>query len=261
MDDNIKLHNSLGGETPSSTTDLPHPDTKRWVTRRKAVLVNAVRTGVISLEEVCRRNELSVEDKRRSPCRAISERTYVVLVDILVRVVLEQHRGDDADDTAAEDIESDRVARLIGGEQCRRDERGGSAGDDRSELVTEPGAAIAQPRGERLRDQRRLWAIQCHDRNQRQRDREEDQNWRSCLEQREIDKTVQSAKTGADHVHTPTADAIGQMPRDRDPKKPQRSADDQRGQQEIARGPQHHRAEGEDVGRINKARRLLPHPG
>ena len=32
--------------------DLPPPDTKRWVTRRKAVIVNAVRTGVISLEEV-----------------------------------------------------------------------------------------------------------------------------------------------------------------------------------------------------------------
>ena len=42
--------------------DLPAPDTKRWVTRRKAVIVNAVRTGFISLEEVCRRYELSVEE-------------------------------------------------------------------------------------------------------------------------------------------------------------------------------------------------------
>src|ERR1700726_1109958 len=62
MNDNIKLYNSLENETPSSTTDLPPPDTKRWVTRRKAVIVNAVRTGVISLEEVCRRYELSVEE-------------------------------------------------------------------------------------------------------------------------------------------------------------------------------------------------------
>ena len=62
MNDNIKLYNSLEGETPSSTTDLPPPDTKRWVPRRKAVIVNAVRTGVISLEEVCRRYELSVEE-------------------------------------------------------------------------------------------------------------------------------------------------------------------------------------------------------
>ena len=62
MNDNIKLYNLLGGETPSNTTDLPPPDTKRWVTRRKAVIVNAVRTGVISLEEVCRRYELTVEE-------------------------------------------------------------------------------------------------------------------------------------------------------------------------------------------------------
>src|SRR5207237_4027772 len=38
------------------------PQYKRCVTRRKAVIVNAVRTGVISLEEVCRRYELSVEE-------------------------------------------------------------------------------------------------------------------------------------------------------------------------------------------------------
>jgi hypothetical protein len=31
-------------------------------TRRKAVVVNAVRSGAISLEEVCRRYELSVEE-------------------------------------------------------------------------------------------------------------------------------------------------------------------------------------------------------
>ena len=42
--------------------DLPPRDTKRWVTRRKAVIVSAVRAGVISLEDVCRRYELSVEE-------------------------------------------------------------------------------------------------------------------------------------------------------------------------------------------------------
>jgi hypothetical protein len=42
--------------------DLPPPDTKRWVPRRKAVIVNAVSCGAISLEEVCRRYELSVEE-------------------------------------------------------------------------------------------------------------------------------------------------------------------------------------------------------
>ena len=62
MEENMKLYPSLGGEIASTAIELPPSDTKRWVTRRKAVIVNAVRTGVISLEEVCRRYELSVEE-------------------------------------------------------------------------------------------------------------------------------------------------------------------------------------------------------
>jgi hypothetical protein len=42
--------------------DLPPPDTKRWVPRRKATIVNAVHSGAMSLEEVCRCYELSVEE-------------------------------------------------------------------------------------------------------------------------------------------------------------------------------------------------------
>src|SRR6185436_13195342 len=62
MDNNIKLHSLLDRGIASSAIDLPPPDTKRWVTRRKAAIVNAVRNRVISLEEVCRRYELSVEE-------------------------------------------------------------------------------------------------------------------------------------------------------------------------------------------------------
>ena len=62
MDDNNKLDNLLDREIAPSAIDLPPPGTKRWVPRRKAVIVNAVRTGVISLEEVCRRYGLSVEE-------------------------------------------------------------------------------------------------------------------------------------------------------------------------------------------------------
>jgi hypothetical protein len=43
---------------------LPPSDTKRWVVRRKAVVVSAVRRGIISLEEACRRYQLSVEEFR-----------------------------------------------------------------------------------------------------------------------------------------------------------------------------------------------------
>ena len=66
MDDNARLYELLGSEILARTSvnamDLPPPDTKRWVARRKAVVVNAVRSGAISLEEVCRRYELSVEE-------------------------------------------------------------------------------------------------------------------------------------------------------------------------------------------------------
>jgi len=62
MNENTNLFPLFGGEIASSGIELPPPDTKRWVTRRKAVIVNAVRTGVISLEEVCRRYALSVEE-------------------------------------------------------------------------------------------------------------------------------------------------------------------------------------------------------
>jgi hypothetical protein len=42
--------------------ELPPPNTKRWVTRRKAAVVAAVKNGVITLEEVCGRYNLSVEE-------------------------------------------------------------------------------------------------------------------------------------------------------------------------------------------------------
>jgi len=45
-----------------SLESLPPPETKRWVIRRKAVVVAAVRAGVISLEEACRRYTLSIEE-------------------------------------------------------------------------------------------------------------------------------------------------------------------------------------------------------
>ena len=42
--------------------DLPPPSTKRWVIRRKAEVVAAVRGGLISLDEACQRYTLSVEE-------------------------------------------------------------------------------------------------------------------------------------------------------------------------------------------------------
>jgi Protein of unknown function (DUF1153) len=42
--------------------ELPPPGTKRWVARRKAAVVAAVRSGAIEFDEACRRYELSEEE-------------------------------------------------------------------------------------------------------------------------------------------------------------------------------------------------------
>src|SRR6266576_315385 len=42
--------------------DLPLPDTKRWVIRRKAEVVAAVRGGLLSLERACSRYALNSEE-------------------------------------------------------------------------------------------------------------------------------------------------------------------------------------------------------
>jgi hypothetical protein len=64
-------HSSIGSSSvdwldvvgPIASLDsLPPPDTKRWVIRRKAEVVAAVRAGLITLEEACRRYTLSIEE-------------------------------------------------------------------------------------------------------------------------------------------------------------------------------------------------------
>lgn len=42
--------------------DLPPPDTVRWVARRKALVVGAVRDGRLTLEEACSYYRLSAEE-------------------------------------------------------------------------------------------------------------------------------------------------------------------------------------------------------
>jgi hypothetical protein len=42
--------------------DLPPPTTQRWVARRKAEVVSAVRAGVLTLQDACRRYNLSEEE-------------------------------------------------------------------------------------------------------------------------------------------------------------------------------------------------------
>jgi hypothetical protein len=48
--------------SPLSLADLPPPSTRRWVSRRKAEVVTAVRGGLLSLDEACKRYNLTSEE-------------------------------------------------------------------------------------------------------------------------------------------------------------------------------------------------------
>jgi len=48
--------------SPLTIADLPPSNTRRWVIRRKAEVVAAVRGGLLSLDEACERYRLSVEE-------------------------------------------------------------------------------------------------------------------------------------------------------------------------------------------------------
>ena len=48
--------------SPLTIADLPVPGTKRWVIRRKAEVIAAVRGGLLSLDEACSRYMLTVDE-------------------------------------------------------------------------------------------------------------------------------------------------------------------------------------------------------
>ena len=48
--------------SPLTIADLPAPGTKRWVIRRKAEVIAAVRGGLLSIEEACSRYMLTVDE-------------------------------------------------------------------------------------------------------------------------------------------------------------------------------------------------------
>lgn len=48
--------------SPLTLADLPPGHTRRWVIRRKAEVVAAVRGGLLSLEEACKRYTLTVDE-------------------------------------------------------------------------------------------------------------------------------------------------------------------------------------------------------
>lgn len=68
---NLRTHDGTNGTAEATASPraegpalaaLPPMGTKRWVIRRKAAVVNAVRTGLLSLDDACQRYHLSVEE-------------------------------------------------------------------------------------------------------------------------------------------------------------------------------------------------------
>ena len=57
-----KLHVIGPTGHPMSLEDLPPQNTRRWVIRRKAEVVAAVRGGLLTLDEACNRYSLTVEE-------------------------------------------------------------------------------------------------------------------------------------------------------------------------------------------------------
>ena len=66
---------------------FPPPDTKRWTARRKASVVAAVLSGMITFEDVCRRYGLSVDEflswhntipRHGVVCRSLSSRITAI---------------------------------------------------------------------------------------------------------------------------------------------------------------------------------------
>ena len=58
----IPMEDAIPRQSITVAGDLPPPDIRRWVPRRKAVIVEAVENGAISLEAACRRYKLSIEE-------------------------------------------------------------------------------------------------------------------------------------------------------------------------------------------------------
>jgi hypothetical protein len=62
MDPLIKTPSGESWSGTLRTANLPPPSTQRWVVRRKASVIAAVRSGAITIEEACRTYQLSEEE-------------------------------------------------------------------------------------------------------------------------------------------------------------------------------------------------------
>src|SRR4051812_36212489 len=81
-----------GPNGPLTMADLPTPGTDRWVIRRKAEVVAAVRGGLLSHEQACSRYSLSAEEYL-SWQHAIDRHGFVALRIKHLNEYRQRHRG------------------------------------------------------------------------------------------------------------------------------------------------------------------------
>src|SRR5207302_2555037 len=118
--------------------------------------------------------------------------------DVLLRPLLDHRCGDERDHGGNQDINGDGKAGLVAAdvhskegsaaEQRRRNHGRWAAGYDRGQLVTERGATVAQPAGETLCDERRLWSVLHVVWDQGEKDGEEHQDSHLRVQQTEVDE-------------------------------------------------------------------------
>lgn len=59
----VPVEHAIGPDGALMTeSDLPPPNTRRWVARRKAQVVAGVRAGLLTLDEACKRYTLTAEE-------------------------------------------------------------------------------------------------------------------------------------------------------------------------------------------------------
>jgi DNA-binding winged helix-turn-helix (wHTH) protein/transposase-like protein len=118
--------------TKTTAGELPPPDTKRWTARRKASVVDAIHSSIITIEEVCRRYALSVEEflswhnaiqghgvqglqTTKSRISAVTARTRAETPQTLPPSMLHEVGG----------LSEQSTCRRRGDVQCRRDTQSG----------------------------------------------------------------------------------------------------------------------------------------
>ncbi len=95
---------------PLTMDDLPPPNIRRWITRRKAEVVTAVRTGLLSLVEACVRYGITIEEYL-SWQRLLDEHGLQGL-----RVTrLQEYRQSDRDDNPAQRLSRDGMSAIATG--------------------------------------------------------------------------------------------------------------------------------------------------